>query len=67
MFGMRRLAALAQHFGTDVTVKNPSRIDRLAGTISYPPAHKQARRQDPDGAADHSRQIDGCHSGLGQS
>ena len=36
-------AALAQTFGTDSTVTNPSRILRLAGSISYPPPHKQER------------------------
>jgi hypothetical protein len=36
-------AGLAQHFGTDQSVKNPSRVDRLAGTVSYPPPHKQER------------------------
>ena len=36
-------AALAQQFGTDSTVKNPSRVLRLAGTVSYPPPHKQQR------------------------
>lgn len=36
-------AALAQEFGTDQTIKNPSRVLRLAGTVSYPPPHKQER------------------------
>jgi AAA domain/RepB DNA-primase from phage plasmid/Primase C terminal 2 (PriCT-2) len=36
-------AALAQHFGTDNTVKNPSRVLRLAGTISHPPERKRKR------------------------
>ena len=36
-------AAVAQYLGTDQTVKNPSRVDRLAGSISYPPPHKQER------------------------
>jgi hypothetical protein len=35
--------SLAQNLGTDVTVKNPSRVDRLAGTVSYPPEIKVAR------------------------
>ena len=34
---------LAQQFGTDATVKNPSRVLRLAGTVSYPPPRKQKR------------------------
>lgn len=34
---------LAQYFGTDRSVHNPSRIMRLAGTISYATKKKQAR------------------------
>jgi hypothetical protein len=36
-------ASLAQHLATDHTVANPSRVDRLAGTISYPPERKRKR------------------------
>ena len=36
-------AAVAQYLGTDQTVKNPSRVVRLAGTVSDPPPHKQER------------------------
>ena len=36
-------AAVAQHLGTDQTVKNPSRVVRLAGTVSDPSPHKQER------------------------
>ncbi len=35
--------ALAEAFDSDPAVINPSRLVRLAGTISYPPAHKQRR------------------------
>lgn len=35
-------AALIQNFGTDPAIKNPSRIMRLAGTISYPSEKKRA-------------------------
>jgi hypothetical protein len=34
-------AALIQNFYTDPAIKNPSRIMRLAGTISYPPERKK--------------------------
>jgi hypothetical protein len=34
---------VAQQLGTDSTVTNPSRVLRLAGTVSYPSARKQAR------------------------
>jgi hypothetical protein len=36
-------SALAQKFGTDQTIKNSSRVLRLAGSISYPPPLKQMR------------------------
>lgn len=35
--------AIAQHFGSDRTVINPSRIMRLAGTVAYPDKKKQGR------------------------
>lgn len=34
---------LAHHFGTDATIHNPSRIVRVAGTLSYPPQKKRDR------------------------
>lgn len=34
---------VAAHFGSDSTVVNPSRIMRLAGTVSYPDSKKQSR------------------------
>jgi RepB DNA-primase from phage plasmid len=36
-------AGLAQQFDTDQTIKNPSRVLRLAGTISHPSSHKRER------------------------
>lgn len=35
--------AIAAHFGSDRAVINPSRIMRIAGTVSYPASHKQER------------------------
>ena len=35
--------ALAQEFGTDSTVTNPSRVLRLAGTVSHPSERKRKR------------------------
>src|SRR6476659_2580302 len=32
-----------QHFGCDKMVKNPARVLRLAGSVSYPPRHKRER------------------------
>lgn len=34
---------IAQHFGSDKTVVNPSRIMRVGGTVAYPAKHKQER------------------------
>lgn len=34
---------IAAHFSSDSTVVNPSRIMRVAGTVSYPAKHKQER------------------------
>lgn len=35
--------SIAAHFGSDRTVVNPSRIMRVAGTVTYPDSKKQAR------------------------
>ena len=35
--------SIAAHFGSDSTVVNPSRIMRLAGTITHPASHKRAK------------------------
>lgn len=34
---------LAEHFGTDPTIHNPSRLMRIAGTVSFPPPRKVRR------------------------
>lgn len=34
---------LAQYFGTDGSIHNPSRLMRLAGTVSYPAPRKIVR------------------------
>lgn len=36
-------ATIAQHFGSDPSVINPSRIMRVGGTVSYPDKKKQGR------------------------
>lgn len=41
-------AALIQNFDTDPAIKNPSRIMRLAGTISYPTENKKRRGYVPE-------------------
>ena len=41
-------SAIAAHFGSDRQVINPSRIMRVAGTISHPAAHKRAKGYVPE-------------------
>ncbi len=60
--------AIAAHFKSDPTVKNASRVMRLAGTVSYPPARKRGagvrprdrnHRGQPRARADRVRGLDG--------